>query len=164
MDKCIGANNNGVALIVEDDEHMRALLASMLRDLGFSRAIEAASAHDALQALASNAIAIALVDLCLAGEDGLSLISAIRAHPSAETRALPIVVVSRAATEASVVAATDAGADGFIAKPLSTATFHRQVSLAFVKRSLTKPRPPMTKDVLAVFRGSPPLQEVVELD
>lgn len=157
-------NNMGAVLVVEDDEHMRALLATMARQLGFQRAVEAASIAEALQRLEYEAIDMALIDLGLGGDDGMALIVAIRAHAREKLRALPIVVVSRSATEARILEAIKAGADGFIAKPLSMASFHRQVSLAFVKRTLSQrllpeaPRP----SPLAAMRSEP--VSFVEID
>lgn len=146
MSRVSGADAaTGAALVVEDDDHMRALLAAMVRDLGFSRTIEVASAGSALSAIACHEIALALIDLCLNGEDGVSLIGSIRTHASPRVHALPIVVVSRAATEARVRAAMSAGADGFIVKPLSTATFQKQVSLARAKRAHANNKPSATE-------------------
>jgi DNA-binding response OmpR family regulator len=143
------------ALVVEDDEHIRDLLASMLRELGYARALTASSVGLGLDLLASNDVAVVLVDLCLGAEDGCDLIKSIRAKGPNKAD-LPIIVVSRAATESRIHAALNAGADGFIAKPLSMATFHRQVALATVKRELsrrgaTQSRNP-SHDTLAAFR------------
>lgn len=127
------------ALIVEDDEHMRALLASMVRELGFTHIVCASVVAQARQALACNDIGLALVDLCLGAEDGCDLIQFIR-NTERDRARLPIVVVSHAATQSRILAALDAGADGFIAKPLSIATFQRQVALARSKSARSKAR------------------------
>lgn len=132
----------GAVLIVEDDEHMRALLASMARQLGFNNVAEAASVAVALHVLQYGLFDAALIDLGLGGDDGMALIAAIRTHTRDQVRNLPVVVVSRSATEVRIREAVLAGADGFIAKPLSTASFHRQVSLACVKRTLSQSEPP----------------------
>jgi two-component system, chemotaxis family, chemotaxis protein CheY len=137
--------SHSAVLIAEDDEHMRVLLTGMVRDLGFPRAVEAASIRAALDKLGLCEISLALVDLGLGEEDGLALITALRVHPDRRIREMPIVVVSRTATEARILEAMKAGADGYIAKPFNTLTFHRQVSLAVVKRALShapEPRAP----------------------
>jgi two-component system, chemotaxis family, chemotaxis protein CheY len=165
--KTVQTNNSTrraeAALVVEDDEHMRDLLASMLRELGYARVLTASSVEHGFDVLASNNVAIVLVDLCLGAEDGCALIRGIREKESGRAE-LPVIVVSRAATESRIVAALSAGADGFIAKPLSMATFHRQVALATVKRELsrrgaTQSRNP-SHETLAAFRQP----SVIEVD
>jgi two-component system chemotaxis response regulator CheY len=97
--------------------------------------VGAATPQAALDRIRFDSFALALVDLALGGADGLALIRAFRASPNPHLQSLPIVVVSRCADEGVVRCALDAGADGFVAKPPTIASFNRQVSCALSKRA-----------------------------
>ena len=66
------SENNGSGarrvLIVEDDVMIRMLIEDMLSDLGFAVAAEASKVHEALAAVNSTAIDIAILDVNLSGE------------------------------------------------------------------------------------------------
>ncbi len=156
LDKAAGA-----ALIVEDDPHMRTLLEKMVREFGYERVIGAGSSLEALDYLEFDRIAVAFVDLCLGAEDGGALIWVIRGHKRKPIRSVPILVVSKIATETRIRDAMKAGADGFIAKPFSMASFHRQVSMALMKRNT-----PLAPEANRLGAGVPPdvSPEIAEVD
>lgn len=156
-----GNKRPGAAMIVEDDEHMRALLASLVRQLGFERVIEVARLDQALGVLESNEVELAMIDLCLGEEDGTALIAAIRSHRRSCLQLIPIVAVSAASTLPRVEQAIAVGADAFIAKPFSVGSVHRSITLACVKRQLTKaPK----QDVLDTIRLFDRQETVLEID
>ena len=146
-----GNKRLGAAMVVEDDEHMRALLAGLVRQLGFERLIEVARIDQALGVLESNDVELALIDLCLDEEDGTALIAAIRSHRRTGIPAMPIVAVSATSTLSRVEQAIAAGADAFIAKPFSVASVQRSVTLACVKRQLTKTPKQDVLDTIRLF-------------
>lgn len=151
----------GAAMVVEDDEHVRALLCSLLRPLGFERLIEVGGVAQALSHLDCTPIALAVIDLCLGDEDGTELISAIRSHRRHDVQAVPIVAVSATSTLPRVEQAMALGADAFIAKPFSVGSVQRSVTLAYVKRQLTKPQ---KQDVLETIRLFDRQESVLEID
>ena len=55
-------------LVVEDDVMIRMLIEDMLSDLGFAVAAEAAKVHDALVAVKSTEVDVAILDVNLSGE------------------------------------------------------------------------------------------------
>ena len=121
------------ALIVEDDEGMRALLKSLVLDLGYTQVFGVGRLEPALERLEYDSFSLAIVDLNLGAQDGVSLISAIRANPRLCVSAMPVLVASTAATGQRIQAALLAGADGFLCKPFTVANLQRQIRFAQAK-------------------------------
>ena len=100
-------------LLVEDDQATRTLLATVLSSFGADVA-DAASASDAQAALLTFDPQILVTDIEMPGADGISLLHLIRARRNA----LPAIAISGYADAGSRARATDAGFNGFVAKPL----------------------------------------------
>jgi two-component system KDP operon response regulator KdpE len=100
-------------LIVDDETQIRRALDINLRAHGYDVATSATGA-DALIEAAANLPDLVLLDLGLPGLDGIDVIRGLRAWTS-----IPIIVLSARHTDASKVAALDAGADDYITKPFS---------------------------------------------
>ena len=99
-------------LVVEDDPGIRALVADVLLDEGYTVEV----AHDvpsALRALdrAPARVCLVLLDVMLPGGDGV----AVLAHQRAAGRRTPVVALSASAER--LAAARRAGATGTIGKP-----------------------------------------------
>ncbi len=101
-------------LVLEDDDHIRAVLRLALEDEGYE-VLEHARAEDALAAVPGADVRAMLVDLMLGGLDGFSFIRQVRSVSDA-----PIVVVSARADTHDIVAALEAGADDYVTKPFQT--------------------------------------------
>ncbi|WP_371432759.1 response regulator [Novosphingobium sp.] len=97
-------------LIVEDDAPIRALLVSALAAAGY-QPFEAATAREALAALAEVGPQAVLLDLGLPDRDGLELVPLLRGAGAA------VVILSARDATAEKVAALDLGADDYVTKP-----------------------------------------------
>lgn len=102
-------------LIVDDSKLARMVMANALRrlrpDWEFA---EVTNAEDAVAAITSGSIDIALVDFNMPGVDGLKLVASIRAaHPK-----MPIAVVSANLQDEIIGRARELNA-AFVAKPLT---------------------------------------------
>ena len=116
------------ALIVEDEPALREQLVSGLRDEGF--AIDAAPDGDEGLYLAQNMpLDIAIVDLGLPGQDGLSLIQKVRA----KKLSFPILILTARDTWQDKVDGLEAGADDYLTKP-----FHMEELMARVRALLRR--------------------------
>ena len=120
----------GAVLIVDDDEDMCALLASLARSLGADRVIEAHGVCGALASLEAEAVTAVVIDLCLGPASGVEVISAIRRHRRSRVRATPIIAISGKITQDHTVAAMLAGADTFMSKPITIEKLEKHFSIA----------------------------------
>lgn len=99
-------------LFIEDDQHMRSVLAVSLRQEGF-RVLEAGSGEEGLRKLAEHGADMVLVDLRLPGMDGFAVTRAIRRDTD-----VPIAMVTASSDTYDVVAGLEAGADDYVVKPV----------------------------------------------
>jgi two-component system KDP operon response regulator KdpE len=101
-------------LIVEDDAGIRSVLRMLLESQGY-RVVEAETAARGAIEARNHRPDLVVVDLGLPDQDGLSVIREIRRFSP-----LPILVLSARTMETDKIAALDAGADDYVAKPFST--------------------------------------------
>ncbi|MFC8047095.1 response regulator transcription factor [Nocardia sp. NPDC057353] len=100
-------------MIVEDDNRVRAALRLAMEGEGYEVA-EAAAAESALRQLREQgAPDMMIIDLMLGGMDGFTCIREIRRDHD-----VPIIVVGARRDTHDLVAALEAGADDFVAKPV----------------------------------------------
>jgi two-component system, OmpR family, KDP operon response regulator KdpE len=98
-------------LIVDDEAQIRRALRLNLRAHDYD-VVEAATGELAVQVAASERPDVVLLDLGLAGMDGVEVIEALRGWSN-----VPIVVLTVRDEEKSKVTALDAGADDYVTKP-----------------------------------------------
>jgi two-component system KDP operon response regulator KdpE len=98
-------------LVVDDERPIRRALAANLKARGYD--VDAAeTGEQALELAARQHPDVVLLDLGLPGIDGLEVIAGLRGWTN-----VPIVVLSARGAERDKVAALDAGADDYVAKP-----------------------------------------------
>ena len=124
-----------VALVVEDDPTLRAVLAYNLRREGY-RVLEAADGPAGLAAAgrAGTRLVAVVLDLMLPGLDGLEVLRRLRADPS--TRGAAVVVLTASTDEGARAAATAGGA-AVVAKPFARADLLARVRAAAGARGPT---------------------------
>jgi two-component system OmpR family response regulator len=98
-------------LAIDDDPGMRQLIADYLGENEL-RVTTVATGAAMEKVLAEQAIDVVVLDLRLAGEDGMQLAKKLR-----ETSEVPIIIVSGRKDEADRVMALELGADDYITKP-----------------------------------------------
>lgn len=101
-------------LIVDDERHIRRLLAAMLMRAGYEP-IEASSAKEALSLANIVSPAAILLDLGLPDRDGLELLPLLGTAAKAA-----IIVISAREETAEKIAALDLGADDYVTKPFDS--------------------------------------------
>jgi DNA-binding response OmpR family regulator len=100
-------------LVVDDDPQIRALLQEYLSESGL-RVTAASTGQQMSQILAEEPIDLIVLDLRLAGEDGMALTRSLR-----DQSAIPIVMLSGVRDEADRVMGLELGADDYLTKPFS---------------------------------------------
>lgn len=126
------------ALIVEDDQDIRELLATTLRMNGFS-VIEASTGFEALAAMKEHRPDLITLDLNLPDLDGVEVCRQCRAFSDAY-----IVMDVARQDEIDRLIGLEIGADDFIGKPFSPREFSARVSAMFRRPRAASPQPPET--------------------
>lgn len=102
-------------LIVDDHEAMRTLLRTVLQRAGAQKIREASNGAAAIAMLATQPAALLLVDQSMPGMDGTTLVSQARAAGSTAR----IVMITGHADGRHTAAATAAGVDALLVKPVT---------------------------------------------
>jgi len=125
------------ALVVDDSRPIRSIITSVLRSLGFE-CQEATNGQEALETLAaSDRPDLVTVDLHMPVLDGLELLRRLRAD--SRYRSCKLLVISTENDPQRVAEAGQAGADGYLAKPFTTAALSRELaSLGFTAQVKTE--------------------------
>lgn len=115
-------------LIVDDEPDIREMLSAYLSDQGCT-VFCAADAARARHILRTQTIDLALLDVMLPGESGLSLASFI--HSSSD---IPVILVTAKAEEADRITGLNSGSDDYVVKPFSPAELYARIC-AVLRRS-----------------------------
>ena len=100
-------------LIVDDDETVRHLVDEYLVQNDF-RVSGASRGAELLGVLGGQVVDLVLLDLRLAGEDGMQLLRQLRAHSQ-----IPVIILTGRTEEADRVMGLELGADDYLTKPFS---------------------------------------------
>ncbi|HET6545449.1 MAG TPA: response regulator [Rhodanobacteraceae bacterium] len=118
-------------LVVDDFSTMRRIIRNLLGELGFGAANirEADDGTTALDALRAGGVDLVVTDWNMPGMSGIDLLRAIRAD--AELKSLPVLMVTAENTRAQIIAAAQAGVNGYIVKPFTAATLGDKIERIF---------------------------------
>lgn len=135
-------------MIVEDDNRMRAALRLAMEGEGYEVA-EAEAAESALRQLREQgAPDVMIIDLTLGGMDGFTCVREIRRDHD-----VPIIVVGAGGDSHDVVAALEAGADDFVAKPFEVKVISARMRALRRRAGLTAERDAPQRVVLDADPG-----------
>ena len=117
-------------LLADDSRSIRHLVSTHLRDAGYS-VIEAENGQQGIERAKGEDLDLVLTDLNMPVLDGYGLARGIRALP--EHRSTPILFVTTEAKAEKKVLAKEAGANGWIVKPVPPARLLEVVSQVISK-------------------------------
>jgi len=124
------------ALVVEDNEHMRILLRTVLKAFGMREIHECKDGTDALHYLTLNRPDFILTDLAMAPMDGLTFTRAVRELPGRADCVVPIIMLTGYTERRRVEAARDAGVTEILAKPVTPSGLFQRI-----EEIVLRPRP-----------------------
>jgi two-component system chemotaxis response regulator CheY len=116
-------------LVVDDFSTMRRIIKNLLRDLGFNNTTEADDGTTALPMLQNGQFDLLITDWNMPGMQGIDLLKAVRAD--ARLQALPVLMVTAEAKREQIVAAAQAGVNGYIVKPFTAQTLKEKIDKIF---------------------------------
>lgn len=138
--------NDGVRILVVDDEHaIRRFLRSALTAHGHE-ITEAASGEEAVETVTTARPDLMILDLGLPDIDGVEVIRRLREW----TGHLPIIVLSVREREAHKIAALDAGTDDYLTKPFSVGELLARLRASLRRAAETEEDPVFTVSELTV--------------
>ncbi|HVB37115.1 MAG TPA: response regulator [Vicinamibacterales bacterium] len=133
----IGGGGKPKVLIAEDDSAVRQLYVMLIRRQGFdATAVE--DGRVALRQFEQEGADLILADLNMPGLDGLELIRRVRGLPGGDR--VPIIAMSGQEPQRAEAAARRAGADLFLAKPMSVTECVQQIAELLDGRTLQADR------------------------
>lgn len=116
-------------LIVDDFSTMRRIIKNLLRDLGFTNTVEADDGKTALPILEGGGIEFLVTDWNMPLMTGIDLLKAVRANPKLVD--LPVLMVTAEAKKEQIVMAAQAGVNGYVIKPFTSATLKEKIEKIF---------------------------------
>ncbi|PIJ50937.1 two-component system response regulator [Erwinia sp. OLTSP20] len=118
-------------LVVDDFNTMRRIVRNLLKELGFNNVEEAEDGVDALNKLHASSFDFVISDWNMPNMDGLQLLQTIRADDVLAK--LPVLMVTAEAKKENIIAAAQAGANGYVVKPFTAAILEEKLGKIFEK-------------------------------
>lgn len=123
------ADTNMKFLVVDDFSTMRRIVRNLLKELGFNNVDEAEDGVDALGKLRGGGFQFVVSDWNMPNMTGIDLLKSIRAD--AGLKHLPVLMVTAEAKKENIIAAAQAGANGYVVKPFTAATLDEKLNKIF---------------------------------
>jgi two-component system chemotaxis response regulator CheY len=118
-------------LVVDDFSTMRRIVRNLLKELGYSNVDEAEDGAMALSKLKNEQFDFVISDWNMPVMNGLDMLKSIRAD--AALAKLPVLMVTAEAKKENIIAAAQAGANGYVVKPFTAATLDEKLAKIFEK-------------------------------
>jgi CheY-like chemotaxis protein len=106
-------------LLVDDNEHMRAIVGTILKGVGIVNLREARDGSEALEALRTWPADIAIIDFRMEPMDGVDFTRLVRNAADSRNPFLPIIMMTGFADRPRVEEARDSGVTELIVKPVT---------------------------------------------
>lgn len=118
-------NKEMEVLVVDDQQMMRRIVISLLKQLGIIRVREASDGRTALAQLEEGPVDLILSDWNMEGMSGLEFLKAVRADD--KYKHLPFIMVTGENKVTNIVAAKEAGVSNYMVKPFSASTLKTKI-------------------------------------
>jgi two-component system, chemotaxis family, chemotaxis protein CheY len=118
-------------LVVDDFSTMRRIVRNLLKELGYTNVDEAEDGVMGLAKLRNDKFDFVVSDWNMPNMDGLQMLQHIRADPA--LCKIPVLMVTAEAKKENIIAAAQAGANGYVVKPFTAATLDEKLAKIFEK-------------------------------
>ena len=118
-------------LVVDDFARMRAIIRTILKQIGFEAIVEAEDGAAALQVLKNDKIGLVVMDWNMPHMTGLDLVRVIRRAPNCHN--LPVVMVISEGLKGNVLEEVKAGVSNFVVKPFTAEVLKEKIETIFKK-------------------------------
>jgi two-component system cell cycle response regulator DivK len=122
---------NELILVVEDNEQNQKLARDVLQVKGY-RVLIAESAEAGVPMALKDKPDLVLMDIHLPGMNGIEALAKLRADPA--TKAIPVLAFTASVMPQDRNQITQAGFDGFLAKPINLKEFLETIAGALARR------------------------------
>jgi two-component system chemotaxis response regulator CheY len=122
-------NKDMKILVVDDFSTMRRIIKNLLRDLGMTNVLEADDGQTALPILKQGGIDFLVTDWNMPGMTGIDLLKEVRSDPN--LAAMPVLMVTAEAKKEQIIAAAQAGVNGYVVKPFTAAVLKEKIDKIF---------------------------------
>jgi CheY-like chemotaxis protein len=122
-------------LLMDDNHHMRAIVATILRGVGLRHLREASDGAEGLEVLETWPADIAIADFKMAPMDGVEFTRRVR-QPNSRNPYLPIIMMTGFSDRGRIFEARDAGVTEILAKPITASSL-----LQRIESVIMQPRP-----------------------
>ncbi len=116
-------------LVVDDFSTMRRIVRNLLADLGYTNVTEADDGKTAWPLLQAGNFDFVVTDWNMPGMTGFDLLQAIRGD--ARIAKTPVLMVTAEAQRDQIVAAAQAGVNGYVIKPFTAQTLKEKIDKIF---------------------------------
>lgn len=125
-------------LIVDDFSTMRRIVRNLLVDLGVRPKMiqEADDGSNAMAMLRNVRFDLVITDWNMPNMSGIDLLRSIREWD--KTRTLPVLMVTAENNREQIIAAAQAGVNGFVVKPFSAATLEQKINRIFERLAVSE--------------------------
>lgn len=124
-------DKNMKILVVDDFSTMRRIVRNLLVELGFTNGLiqEADDGVNAMAMLRQQSFDMVVTDWNMPNMTGIDLLRAIRGEPA--LKALPVLMVTAENNRDQIIAAAQAGVNGYIVKPFTAVTLKEKLDKIF---------------------------------
>lgn len=132
-------------LVVDDTGFMRKIITDLLHKIGYEKVVAAEDGLAALEQMKQHPVGLIISDWNMPNMDGLSLLKHIRQDEN--YKAIPFIMATAQADKTNASLATEAGANGHIAKPFDEQQIKQKIDEVFGEAHVSAESPSVRKVV-----------------
>ena len=118
-------------LVVDDFATMRRIVKNVLKQIGFTKIVEADDGSTALAVLKNDKVDLIISDWNMPKVSGLELLKAVRSDESMKD--MPFLMVTAEGQKDNIVQAVQAGVSNYVVKPFTPETIQEKLEQMFKK-------------------------------